>query len=288
MASQPPPTFPETGLAILSLQDGKVHRVAGIGSDLVAVTVSDDGRPAYLADSSPGDVYAVSLPDLKVRWKAHLGGAPFGLLVTQRRLYVSLFDKAQVEELDPASGDRLVTHAVSGGPAAMAMDGGGRIAVATLEGKVFFLDGTWVPGGQGYGVAFAAGGLWSADFKRGELVETDSGWVVLLPLRASPFWLATGSDGTLLITGEGRAEDSDPGGVFSYDSVSGKIKTLGQPRDPDPTVESGSTIFVAAHGDRDVLAIRSGRTEKWAAGAAAVAIAAHNSLGLLVAVNAHE
>jgi hypothetical protein len=54
-------------------------------------------------------------------------------------------------------------------------------------------------------------------------------------------------------------------------------------------LQSGPTVFVAAHGDRDVLAIRGGRANSWARGAAAVALAADPALGyLVVAVNAHE
>ena len=57
--SSAPAPAPETGLVLLSLEDGTRKAEAIIGSDPVAVIVSDDGRTAYLADSSPGDVYAV-------------------------------------------------------------------------------------------------------------------------------------------------------------------------------------------------------------------------------------
>ncbi|MGA8923051.1 MAG: hypothetical protein WB682_07885, partial [Candidatus Dormiibacterota bacterium] len=61
--------YPATGIVLLSLKDGARVAAASIGSDPVAVIVSDDGTTAYLADSSPGDVYAVRLPGLAVAWK---------------------------------------------------------------------------------------------------------------------------------------------------------------------------------------------------------------------------
>jgi hypothetical protein len=110
-----------------------------------------------------------------------------------------------------------------------------------------------------------------------------------LPLPVFPFWLAPGAGNALLVAAEGGTEDTDPGAVFSFDTMTGAFSTLATPKDPDQVVQSGSTIFVAAHGERDVLAIRAGRTRVWAAGAAAVALAADPALGyLIVAVNAHE
>jgi hypothetical protein len=77
--------------------------------------------------------------------------------------------------------------------------------------------------------------------------------------------------------------------VFSFDTMTGAFTTLATPRDPDQVLQSGSTIFVAAHGDRNVLAIQGRRVSAWAGGAAAVALAADPTLGyLVVAVNAHE
>src|SRR6202030_25016 len=99
----------------LSLGDASYHTSASIGTDPVAVIVSGDGATAYLADSSPGDVYAVRLPDLSVAWKRHVGGAPFGLLLHAGRLFVSLFSGAAVVELDPMSGSKLAAHAVPKG-----------------------------------------------------------------------------------------------------------------------------------------------------------------------------
>jgi hypothetical protein len=110
-----------------------------------------------------------------------------------------------------------------------------------------------------------------------------------LPLPLFPFWLAPGAGTSLLIAAEGGTEDTDPGGVFSFDTVTGSFSTLATPKDPDQVLLSGSTIFVAAHGDKDVLAIQPRRTRAWAGGAAAVALAADPPLGyLVVAVNAHE
>ena len=76
--------------------------------------VSEDGGTAYMADSSPGDVYAVRLPSLTVAWKHHVGGAPFGLLLHGGSLFVSLFSGGAVVELDPADGAQHVRSAVGG------------------------------------------------------------------------------------------------------------------------------------------------------------------------------
>lgn len=276
-------------MVLLSIKDGSTRASAPIGSDLVALIVSDDGKTAYLADSAPGDVFSVTLPELKVAWKRHVGGAPFGLLLHAGRLFVSLFSGALVVELDPTSGAQLATHTVHDGPAALAVGSDGRVMVAGTRGHVDYLDGTSTSAGNGYAIAVVNGQVWTADYKRAELVTAGDGLRVGLPLPVFPFWLAPGVGNTLLVAAEGPAEDGDPGGVFSFDTVTGSFTILATPKDPDQVVQSGSAIFVAAHGDRDVLAIENGQATAWASGAAAVALAPDPALGyLVVAVNAHE
>jgi outer membrane protein assembly factor BamB len=255
----------------------------------VAVIVSDDGATAYLADSAPGDVYAVRLPGLTRVWKQHVGGAPFGLLLHAGRLFVSLFSGAAVDELDPATGARLGAHVVSQGPAALGVDAEGKVIVAGTRGEVDRLDGTSVPAGHGFGIALSGGTVWTADYERAELVTMGGGMRIGMPLPLFPFWLAPGSNSRLLIAAEGPTEDTDPGGVFSYDPVSSSFQTLARPRDPDQVVQSASTILVAAHGDRAVLAIGPDGMTTWAQGAAAVGLAPDPALGVLaVVVNDHE
>jgi outer membrane protein assembly factor BamB len=280
--------FPATGLVLLSLNDGSRRASASVGTDPVAVIVAANGDMAYVADSSPGDVYAVSLPSLTVAWKRHVGGAPFGLLLNGGRLLVSLFSGAAVVELDPASGAKLASHTVVQGPAAMSVAVDGRVIVAGTSGRVGYLDGTSVPAGNGFGVAVVNGQIWTADFQRADLVRAGDHRVAL-PLHVSPFWLAPGGMTTLLVAAEGANEDSDPGAVFSFDTATETFTTLARPRDPDQAVRSGSKVLVAAHGDREVLAIDAAMSSVWAPGAAAVAVAPDSPLNLLVvAVNAHE
>jgi DNA-binding beta-propeller fold protein YncE len=262
---------------------------ATIGSDPIAVLVSDDGTTAYVADSAPGDVYALRLPGLAREWRQHVGGAPFAMLQHAGRLFVSLFSGAAVDELDLTTGARLATHAVSQGPAVMTLDAQGNVLVAGTRGEVDRLDGTSVPAGHGFGIALAGGTVWTADYERAELVTMGAARRIGLPVPVFPFWLAPGADGTLLIAAEGPTEDTDPGGVFIYDPMSDTFKTLARPRDPDQVVRSGSAVLVADHGDRGVLAIEQGRTTTWAAGAAAVGLALDPAQGwLAVVVNAHE
>ena len=274
---------------LLSLGDGSAKGSASIGSDPVAVIVSDDGAIAYLADSSPGDVYAVAIPGLKVAWKHHVGGAPFGLLLRGGRLYVSLFSGAQVVELDAATGAQLAAYTVHEGPAVLGVAPDGRVMVAGTRGVVDYLDGTSTPAGHGFAVAVTGVQVWTADYERAELVRAGDGRRVGLPVPVFPFWLAPGAAGTLLIAAEGGTEDTDPGGVFSFDPMTETFKTLGRPKDPDQVVQSGPAVLVAAHGDRQVLSIEGGHTSVWASGAGVVALAPDPGLGLLVVVvNAHE
>lgn len=265
--------YPQAGLLLLSLGDGSIRSSAAIGSDPVAVIVSPDGTTAYVADNDPGDVYGVRLPDLKVRWKTHTGGAPFGLLLHADRLVVSLYDEAAVDELDPASGRMVGTFPAPDHPATMTEDSSG---------------GLYVAGGGDFGTALVNGDVWTADYQNHELFDTTHPRRVALPQPLSPFWLSPGASGALLIAAEGTREDSDPGAVFSYSTVNGTFETLAQPRDPDQVLQSGQTTFAAAHGEHDVLAIGE-RTSMWATGAAPVALAPDPPLDLLVVVtNAHE
>ena len=255
----------------------------------MAVIVSADGRFAYTADSSPGDVYAVALPSLGIAWKAHVGGSPFSLLLAGGRLYVSLFAGAAVVELDPSSGAMLASHSVPPNPAVLAADASGRVMVAGIRGTVTFLDGTSISAGKGFAVALAGGEVWTEDYERAELVRAGDLHRVGLPLPVSPFWLAPGAPGKLLVAAEGADEDKDAGGVFEFDIASATFMTLAQPRDPDQVVESGSRVLVAAHGDREVLSIEGGRVDVWAHDTPAVALAPVPHLGLaIVVVNDHE
>ena len=273
---------------LLSLDDGSVKASAAIGSDLVAVIASDDGAMAFLADSAPGDVYAIRLPDLTPAWKQHVGGAPFGLLLHGGRLFVSLFSGAAVVELDPNSGAQVASHAVTQGSAVLGVSPDGRVMAAGTRGEVDYLDGTSTPAGHGFGVAVVNGQVWTADYERAELVRANDGHRVGLPLPVFPFWLAEGASGTLLVAAEGGTEDTDPGGVFSFDTNS-SFNTLARPRDPDQVAQAGSRVLVAAHGDHEVLVIDGGQTHHWAMGSAPVAIASDAPLSMLVvAVNGHE
>src|SRR5437868_9784094 len=125
----------QTGVILLSLHDGAQLGAATLGADPVAVIVSADGRAAYVADSSPGDVYAVTIPALTVMWRQHVGGSPFGLLLHNSRLLVSLFAAGSVLELDLTSGARLASHDVPAGPSVMAVYVMGRVLVAARYGR---------------------------------------------------------------------------------------------------------------------------------------------------------
>jgi hypothetical protein len=274
---------------LLSLKDGAVLSSASVGSDPVAVIVSDDGKTAYVADSAPGDVYAVRLPGLQEAWKRHVGASPFGLLLHGGHLFVSLFAGSAVVALDPSNGSQLATYNVPAGPAVIAVDEKDRVMVAGTRGHVTYLDGTQLPAGTGYAVALAGGSMWTEDYERAELVRVPDGHRVGLPLPLFPFWLAPGGPGRLLISAEGGIEDDDPGGVFSLDTGSEKFTTLARPRDPDQVVEYGTKVLVAAHGDKEVLAIDGEKISVWGAGMPAVALAPDAALNILaVVVNDHE
>ena len=254
----------------------------------MAVTVSADGAVAYVADSGPGDVYAVRLPDLTVAWKQHVGGAPFGLLAQSGSLFVSLFDAGAVVELNAASGAKVRSVSIAPQPAAMSVDARGRLIVASTGGRVGYLDGTSLPGGPGFGIAAVGEQIWTADYDRGELVRND-GRGIALPLQVHPFWLSAGNGSHLLIAAEGAHEDDDPGGVFDLNTDTLQLTTLATPRDPDQVMVAGARIFVPAHGDERVLVIDTTGTTAWAQGIAPVGLAVDATHNLLVVVtNSHE
>lgn len=279
----------ETGLVLLSLHDGAQLGAATLGLDPVAITVSSDGRTAYVADSSPGDVYAVSVPALTVIWRQHVGGSPFGLLLHSGHLFVSLFAAKAVLELEPSSGARIASHPVPAGPAVLGVDGMHRVMVAGRQGSLTYLDGASRPAGWGFAFAISGNDVWTEDYDHSFLQRVPDGHRVNLPLRVHPFWVAPGRPGKLLVSAEGSDEDADPGAVFEFDVMSETFITLARPRDPDQVLRSGSQVLIAAHGDREVLAIEGTQTQVWARGAPAVALAAVPGMdATLVVVNGHE
>ena len=266
-----------------------MKKVATIGIDPVAVIVSEDGSMAYTADSAPGDIYAVKLPSLQIAWQQHVLGEPFGLLLYGGHLLVSLYGDDAVEELDPATGSILADHATLPQGAGMTVDANGRVVVASASGYLVDLNGQYQKAGAGFSVALVNGHLWTEDYARMQIIRSDDGYTRVLPNPVHPFWLAPGANGTLLIAAEGNNEDSDPGGVYSYDVASETFTLLDEPRDPDQVLQWGPTIYVAAHGSKQVATINGSHVGAWAQGAAAVAIAPDFPLNLLVvAVNSHE
>jgi len=91
------PAAPDSGLVLLDLNSGAQVASLSVGRDAVAVALSADGQTAYVADSSPGDVYAVRLSQRRIVWRAHTGGAPFGVLENNCRVYVSLYSSTFVD-----------------------------------------------------------------------------------------------------------------------------------------------------------------------------------------------
>jgi len=165
------------------------------------------------------------------------------------------------------------------------------VVAAGTHGEVDYLDGTPpLPAGHGFGIAAVGSELWTADYERAELDRAGDLKIAGMPEPLFPFWLSAEEGGKLLIAAEGDPEDTSQGGVFEFEPASGAFRTLAHPRDPDFVVRSRDTIFVAAHGDRQVLAISTGGAVKTFAGnLAAVALAPDPSLNLLVvAVNGHE
>lgn len=280
----------DSGLALLDLHSGARVATIAVGSDAVAVTLSDDGATAYVADSAPGDVYAVSLAQREVRWRTHVGGAPFGLVVKGGSVFASLYSSTFVDELDATTGKVVAAHRVTAGPAALALDAGGRVIAAGTHGEVDYLDGSMpVPAGHGFGIAAVGNDVWTADYERAELVRAGDLKLAGMPEPLFPFWLSATAEGKLLVTAEGDPEDTSPGGVFEFDPVTGAFVALAHPRDPDYVTEWDGSVYVAAHGDRQVLVITGGVARPWAPGLAAVALAPDAALNLLlVAYNGHE
>lgn len=240
---------------LLNLQTGAVVGERGLGADPLAVALAPDGKTAYVADNELGDVFALRLPSLRQAWRAHVGGAPGPMLVAGGSLFVSEYDTGVAAELDRTTGRALGSVPVGPHPGELAVVAG-RVSAA---------------GGAGFGYAVADGAAW-----------TDSRLPQLPGLK--PFWLQPGRPHELLVTEEGSPEDTAAGAVLAIDTTTGDVSTIATPRDPDEAVRSGSDVFIAAHGDREVLDLRSGEPARWAPGAEAVALAADPQLGLLVVI----
>lgn len=254
-AKEPPPKPPAAGVMLLSLSSGALVRQRAVGEDPLAVTLAPDGGIAYVVDNELGDVFALRLPALTQAWRTHVGGAPGPALVAGGTLYVSEYDTGLAAALDRRTGRPL-----------------GTLAVGPHPGELVLHDGAvTAAGGAGFGLADVAGSLWT--------------WGRLATLPGlHPFWLQAGRPGELLATEEGTPEDTAAGAVLAIDTANGDVSTIATPRDPDEVVRAGADVFIAAHGDRDVLVLRSGEPVRWAQGAEAVAVAPDTRLGLLVVV----
>ncbi len=239
---------------LLSLKTGALVAQRSVGDDPLAVSLAPDGQTAYVADNDLGDVFALRLPSLRLAWRTHVGGAPGPMLVIGDSLFVSEYDAGVAAEIDRSTGRVLGTQPVGPHP-----------------GELVLWQDRVTAAGAGFGLAEVRGSLWT--------------WGRLPALPGlHPFWLQPGSGSELLVTEEGLPEDAAAGAVISLDTVSGRVTTLAAPKDPDQVVRSGADVFVAAHGDREVLVLRAGRSFSWARGADAVALAPDAGLGLLVVV----
>jgi hypothetical protein len=286
----PPASF-ASGLVVLDLDGGQERARLPLGRDLVAVTVDPAGGRAYAADNAAGDVYALDLPALRVRWRLHLGGRPGPLLADGERLWVSQYESARVGEIQAESGQLRSQHGVGAQPGQLAAHAG-RVFVACGDGTVWDMDGGRRAAPRGFGLAATAGGTWAADAERAEIVRIEDWRVSGLPPDLHPFWLAEGPPGQVIVAAEGPDEDRDPGGVLVLDERAGTIQRLDSPRDPDMALAYGGRVFVAAHGERSVRVLDfSGNApvRQWGRGLAAVALAIDEPHRLLVvAANDHE
>jgi DNA-binding beta-propeller fold protein YncE len=282
--SNEPPAPPKQGVLLLSLSDGSYRGRAGLGQDPLAVSISPDGNEAYLVDNSGGYVFALSLPNLRVRWSSRLDGAPTSIVTDGNNLWVSLYEAGQVVQLDRRTGDVIDKWAVGPGPGAIVFHQG-QLWTATSAG-VWQVKGRKQTDVHGFGVAAVGGTLWAGDYDKGQVVRVSDGQTVSLPAGLHPFWLSAGSGGKLLIAAEGADEDHDLGAVLSLAPPGYEPHSLLRATDPDQVLEAGGKIFVASHGDRevDVLTSAGGRVGPWGKDAAAVALAVDDALGLLVVV----
>jgi len=278
------PAPPKQGVLLLSLSDGSYRGRADLGQDPLAVSISPDGNEAYVVDNAQGYVYALSLPNLRVRWSSKVDARP-GPIVTQGdQLWVSLYSAGQVAQLDRHTGDVVNKWAVGPGPGAIVFQQGQPWAASTAG--VWLVKGRKQADVHGFGLASAGGSIWAAAYDPGEVVRVSDGKTVALPSGLHPFWLSGGSSGNVLVAAEGDDEDRDLGAVLSLDPPAYEARTLIRATDPDLVLEADGKIFVASHGDRqvDVLTSSGDRVGSWARGAAAVALAVDDALGLLVVV----
>jgi sugar lactone lactonase YvrE len=282
--SNQPPAPPKQGVLLLALSDGSYRGQAELGQDPLAVSISPDGNEAYVVDNGGGSVYAVSLPNLRVRWSSRLDGAPTSVVTDGDNLWVSLYAAGQVAQLNRRTGDVIDKWAVGPGPGAIVFQQGQPWA-ATAAG-VWQVKGRKQADIHGFGLALVGGTLWAADYDKGQVVRVSDGQTVSLPPGLHPFWLSAGSSGNLLIAAEGADEDHDLGAVLTVAPSATEPRSLLRVTDPDQVLEAGGKIFSASHGDRevDVLTSSGGHVGSWAKGGAAVALAVDDALGLLVVV----
>ena len=153
---------PGGGLTRLRLDDPAEGEDVAMPFDGFAV--ASDGAAAWVTGLDAGIVRVASTGEVDL--EVDLPGAPRGVVLSGREVWVTLVDRGEVVRVDAASGEVTARVDVGGSPWPIAA-GDGAVWVATLEGRLVRIDPTTasitaagdVPS-QARGLAVGAGAVW--------------------------------------------------------------------------------------------------------------------------------
>lgn len=111
-----------------------------VGDDPRSVTITPDGRHAFVTIRNDNNLAVVNLSERRRERSLPVGHMPFGVVANERRAYVSLFGDDQIAVLDTQSGEVLYRVAVPDAPAGLALAGDWLLVTHFYSGQVSLLN----------------------------------------------------------------------------------------------------------------------------------------------------
>jgi YVTN family beta-propeller protein len=231
-----------------------------IAAALGVLLTRGDGTASASRDVAANAIGVIDPTSGKILSQIAVGVAPGGVAASKNAIWVTNADDHSVSHVDPETNDVRDTIQVGGGPAGLAVDGGGDVWVANgLDGTVSRINGTanrvvqTVTVGNGpSGVAYGEGAIWVANAADGTVTRVDP--EVGRVTKTVP--VAVGVSGIAVGFGRVWVVSASEGRVLALDPRTGRVEErIGVGVDPAAIAAGPDAIWVANRGDGTVSKI---------------------------------